>query len=263
MQTEMIQINNNFFNEQLFKMLCDNDDDDEDNLCLITNNILENDHITLDCKHKFNYSAIFNEIKNQKLKKNYKEIQYLSLGQIKCPYCRFVQKGLLPDRTDFPNIKGVNWPKSLQFKPNNCEYIFLSGKKKNTTCNKKCHGKYCSSHQKIMEKRLNKQLKTSINNDIKQKNKTEFPTNTCSYVFKRGKNKGLQCKCKKIFENGYCKTHYKSYYPNSVVNNNKIGNKNNLIKELEQVNTNFKIENLSIKGNKTIIKYNKNFTITV
>ena len=69
---------------------------------------------------------------------------------------------------------------------------------------------------------------------------------------------------KKIFENGYCKTHYKSYYPNSVVNNNKIGNKNNLIKKLEQVNTNFKIENLSIKGNKTTIKFTKkNFTVSI
>ena len=257
MQTESIQINNNFFNEQLFKMLCDDQVDDEDNLCLITNNILENNHITLDCNHKFNYSAIFNEIKNQKLNRNTKEVQYLQLGQIKCPYCRYVQKGLLPDRDNFPNIRGVNWPKSLQFKPDNCEYIFLSGKKKNTTCNKKCIGKYCPSHQKIMEKRLNKQQKSSINNDVKQKIKTEFTINTCSYVFKRGKNKGLQCKCKKIFENGYCKTHYKQYLKKQKIKKDKLFN------TLEHVNPNFKIKNLSIKGNKTTIKYNKNFTITV
>ena len=257
MQTETIQINNNFFNEELFKMLCDDNEDDHDNVCLITNNNLESDHITLDCKHKFNYSAIFNEIKNQKTIYNKKEVQYLQLSQIKCPYCRTVQKGLLPDRDNFPNIRGVNWPKSLQFKPNSCEYMFLSGKKKNMLCNKKCHNKYCPNHQKIMEKRLNKQQKLANYDNEKLSNETDNVTNTCIYIFKRGKNKNTKCKCQKIFENGYCKTHYKQFLKKQKTKKDK------LFKTLEHINPNFKIENITIKDNKTNIKFNKHCHVTI
>lgn len=226
MQSQMININNSSFNKQLLEMLCDSDDETEekpqDTHCLISNNILEEKCIKLSCGHKFNYYSIFHEIKNQKTVHNSKEVQYLQLSQIKCPYCRHVQKGLLPDRENFPKIRGVNWPKSLQFMPNSCEYIFLSGKKKHTACNKKCHGKYCPVHQKIMEKRLNK-----ANNKLKitdiSKNKTHT---TCSYMFKKGKNKGKCCPTK-LFKNGFCKTHYKKYC--SQKNNENICPKIDLI----------------------------------
>ena len=46
--------------------------------CLISDDPLEEDHITLKCGHKFNYSPIYNEIKNQKCKRNRYEIQKLS-----------------------------------------------------------------------------------------------------------------------------------------------------------------------------------------
>ena len=45
--------------------------------------------------HLFNYSAIFKEIKNQKKNPTYLETQKLSTKQIKCPYCRNIQNGLL------------------------------------------------------------------------------------------------------------------------------------------------------------------------
>ena len=35
---------------------------------------------------------------------------------------------------------------------------------------------------------------------INKSPKTEWAENTCSYIFKRGKNKGLQCRCKKPFK---------------------------------------------------------------
>ena len=38
--------------------------DDYDNICLISNEPLEKEHIT-SCKHKFNYIPIFNEIKKK------------------------------------------------------------------------------------------------------------------------------------------------------------------------------------------------------
>ena len=50
------------------------------------------------------------------------------------------------------------------------------------------------------------------NNNKKIKNNVIISTQTtCCYVFKRGKNKGVQCKCKKIHQDGLCKMHYKLY----------------------------------------------------
>jgi hypothetical protein len=73
-----------------------------------------------------------------------------------------------------------------------------------------------------MEKRLNK-----ANNKLKitdiSKNKTHA---TCTYMFKRGKNKG-KCCTTKLFENGFCKTHYKKYC--SQKNKEKICPNVNLI----------------------------------
>ena len=38
----------------------------KDDICLITQNTLDKDHISLECGHKFNYDAIFNDIINHK-----------------------------------------------------------------------------------------------------------------------------------------------------------------------------------------------------
>ena len=113
---------------------------------------------------------------------------------------------------NFAKITGINWPPSKQFKPNKCLYQFVSGKKKGLACDKKCFNKYCPSHEKIMNKRA---AKKSYNE--KKKLNEEFANlplanviidlttqayhNTCAYVFKRGKNKGNRCKCKKKFNN--------------------------------------------------------------
>ena len=56
--------------------------------------------------------------------------------------------------------------------------------------------------------------------------KTSMPT--CSYIYKRGKNKGLQCTCKKITDQKYglCKTHWKQVfkqkYKDLIVSNQNI-----------------------------------------
>tara|TARA_B100000035_G_scaffold306156_1_gene307872 strand:- start:3239 stop:3868 length:630 start_codon:yes stop_codon:yes gene_type:complete len=194
---------NSQFNKELLALLCDENTDnkgdncaeDYDNVCLISNTKLE-DAVKLVCGHTFNYNSIFNEVKGQKKYNSY-ETQVLGKWQIKCPYCRTIQNGVLPFRNNYSKINGVNWPPLHQYMPNKCKYIFLSGKKKNTTCNKSCLNEYCNTHKKIMDKRANK-INQSIN----------IPT--CQYIFKRGKNKGMSCKCKKLFNNStHCKTHYK------------------------------------------------------
>ena len=89
--------NNNNFNEELMQLLCqDDDDDDDENICLITNTKLKNNFVKLVCGHKFNYKSIFNEVKNQKKYWNHYETQKLKENEIKCPYCRTIQTGLLP-----------------------------------------------------------------------------------------------------------------------------------------------------------------------
>ena len=223
------------FQNELFELLS-TEDSVNDNVCLISNMPLEDNCITLACGHKFNYHSIFNEIKYQK-NPNHLETQKLYHNELKCPYCRTVQKGLLPSRDNFENISGVNWPKKYQYRANRCKYVYLSGKRKGTSCGKKCFNEYCEAHEKIMLKRENKQLikekqklekeqqnllkqlnkKTHANVKIyEQSVKTGIPT--CHWLYKRGKKKGMRCSCKKPFPSPpmdlintpwYCKAHHK------------------------------------------------------
>ena len=295
-------ITTNDFNNQLYLMIsqidkeCDGYDNsnNEDNLCLITCKPLTENHVTLVCGHKFNYESIFSEVKKQKLKYNHLEVTHLKKTQVKCPYCRTIQNGLLPYKDGFEKVRWVNHPEALCLLPDKCNYIFASGKKKGMKCKKGCSGEYCNSHKNIMEKRKQKEiekqkkqlekqkkklekqkkqlekqeknkknllkkqhskllkdnikLKKNQKNIIKEiqnvkiktppddpmiiklidkmldnvksmkltntKNKLkniEIPITTCCYKFKKGKNKGMQCICKKIHQDGLCKTHYNLY----------------------------------------------------
>jgi hypothetical protein len=215
------------FQNELYQLLSQESTDDD--LCLISNLPLDDNPIELSCGHKFNYHSIYNEIKYQKTHSHHLETQKLLHSEIKCPYCRTIQKGLLPCRNNYENIKGVNWPKKYQYKANICEYIFLSGKRKNIACGKKCFDKYCDGHFKIIKSRENK----------KEKKQTGTPS--CQYVYKRGKNKGNQCKCQKPYhpdKNGIslfdfpwqCKSHYKQSQSKVKKINNKVNSENIVIK---------------------------------
>ena len=67
---------NQDFNIELMKLLEDDDEDDE-NVCLIDGLPLDNTCIQLTCKHKFNYISLLQEIKVQK-KYNNLEVQKLN-----------------------------------------------------------------------------------------------------------------------------------------------------------------------------------------
>ena len=103
-QLTVIGIENtqDLFSKLLYEAL-NNDNSDEREKCLITGDNLENNYIKMTCNHCFNYEAIVNEVKAQKIKKKYNhlETQKLTKSEIKCPYCRNIQKGLLPHRKDF------------------------------------------------------------------------------------------------------------------------------------------------------------------
>lgn len=193
---------NTDFQKELYQLLSQ-DEPDDDNLCLISNLSLEENHIELYCGHKFNYNSIFQEIKYQKQQYHNLETQKLSHSEIKCPYCRTIQKGLLPCRNNYKNLHGVNWPKKYQYKPHICSYTFLSGKKKGIPCGKKCFDKYCDGHHKIIQVREAKKV-TKQNTEI-----INISPNTCKYIFKKGKKKDIQCTCKKTDEDNFCKSHHK------------------------------------------------------
>ncbi len=165
-----VECNDNNFMNELYALLSEEQTCD-DTLCLISNLPLEQKPVTLVCGHKFNYDSIFNEIKYQK-NPNHLETQKLYRSELKCPYCRTVQKGLLPSRENFQNIDGVNWPKKYQYKANRCKYVYMSGKRKGTECGKKCFDKYCDGHGKIIESREAKKALKKEKNDKKKSNLT-------------------------------------------------------------------------------------------
>lgn len=170
------------FNNKLLKLLCTNDADSEekDNRCLITNNALEADHIELVCKHKFNYVAIFTEICKQK-ETTKLESTSLKPNQVKCPYCRNVQMGLIPTNPAYPHLEsyGVNIPKKLVYKGNKCMSVIKSGKRKDEICGRKCSKVSCSIHYKV------KPMCMSV---------------LCEAKIKTGKRKGLLCGARCIKE---------------------------------------------------------------
>ena len=262
------------FNEELMKLLEEEEDSDQENNCLISGEKLDDNFISLECNHKFNYKYIYNEVHKQKTQPWHSEVNKVKNTQLKCPYCRNIQTGLLPFRNGFPKVKYVNWPPTLMMLPDKCIYTFASGKRKGQSCGKKCSGKYCLSHEKIMLNREKKQLEKEKAKLEKAKAKSKAkldkikaemnkkldelspaminlvlstpnicPVVTCGYKFKKGKSKGENCQCKKIFKDGLCKFHYKKHV--KALEKKKA--------ELEKVNENIKIKTVNYNQNGNLI----------
>jgi hypothetical protein len=108
-----------FFSE-LYKSLDNEIPSDDSNRCLITNELLTNNHVILNCGHKFNYIPLYHDLVNHKKKFNYLEnrLTKLKMNEIRCPYCRIKQIVLLPYYEDLglAKINGVNY-----YDPNNME----------------------------------------------------------------------------------------------------------------------------------------------
>ena len=109
------------FQEELYKLL-DEPSDDENEVCQITSLHLKDNFVTLECKHHFNYEALYKEIYKQKyefktydpntLTKN--DLQKFHNSKldyfIKCPYCRNIQFTILPyyKELGLKEIYGIN-----------------------------------------------------------------------------------------------------------------------------------------------------------
>jgi hypothetical protein len=88
------------------------DDVELNNTCLITNMPLTDNSVKLICGHMFNYVPLFNDIRNHKIKFNNMESTAgtLKLNEIRCPYCRNIQTGVLPyyEELGVQLMNGVN-----------------------------------------------------------------------------------------------------------------------------------------------------------
>jgi hypothetical protein len=185
------------FNAQLLLLLCESDNniDNEKQTCLISGEDLQDDHITLKCNHKFNYVPLVNELINQK---QYTQLEIINLKQyeVKCPYCRSIQQGVIPynEKYNIDKISGVNWPPSKLYKGNTCSAILKSGKRKGLKCSKACSGVYCSRH-------------------IPKVNITKKVYVCCGVQLKSGKRKGELCGSRCTDDEGIkhkmCKRHLK------------------------------------------------------
>lgn len=207
------------FYKELFEAVCDNtiskpNDNDNIELCLITDQPLTENFITLSCNHKFNYLPLFEEIKRQKNINytNYLETTHLKINEIKCPYCRSIQPKLLPYISSMGEdtlIKGVTIPKKYSMNMIKCPKVIKYGKRKGKECGKNCDkfDGFCKTHIKLIN---NKEV---ITNDIINKdnnNKDGMDENNllcCTVTLKYGKRKGNNCNAKS-FKNNMCKRHY-------------------------------------------------------
>ena len=88
--------NNINFYEELYKSLDEPEPTSEIETCLITNLPLTENYVQLECKHKFNYVPLYNDILIHKKTFNRLERRMLDAREIRCPYCRNIQKTLLP-----------------------------------------------------------------------------------------------------------------------------------------------------------------------
>ncbi len=192
-----------------------------DNVCLISSEKLEDDYIEFICKHKFNYKSIFYEILKQKkhLKNknthNNLEIQKLSKYQMKCPYCRKIQNGILPPKIGWPPTRYINWPPSQTLQIKDCIYKFITGKRKSQECGKKCPVSYCDLHLKIIKKREKKKEDKKIK-AASAASATSTTSDTSTVSINPNKCKAITLKgkqCSRNPKNGptYCYIHSKKY----------------------------------------------------
>jgi hypothetical protein len=106
---------------------------DETKVCLLSKMPLEYGHITLPCKHVYNFMPLYNEVLSQKtnpeLLKNVYHVK-LSKNSIKCPYCRAIHvNALLPYIVGDKRVAGVNGPSTMCMDaPFKCQHSVMVSK---------------------------------------------------------------------------------------------------------------------------------------
>ena len=177
------------FNQLLIEGIFENEIVEE--TCLISDESLEDNYITLNCGHKFNYDSIYNQIKTSKINKRsgrYRNNISVKINQFQCPYCRKIQTGLIPHRNGYDRVVGLNWPPKMYDKKyvKKCCHIFKRGKNKGKECGILTYdGNYCKKHTKYVSKK--------ISNECGLHWKQGRILGICQHILLRGPNKGKKC----------------------------------------------------------------------
>ena len=254
----LIEGNINFYDE-LYKSLDNSKIEEskehvnENHLCLISQKSLTENYVVLECNHKFNYNAIFHDVLNHKKKFNTLERHSLKINEIRCPYCRNIQKKLLPHVEGFPKVHGINYIDEENINGQYFRMGYIRGKcsYQDEKC-QKCDNVivkmmlsdsklYCYSHysqvihklikekqEKMKEEKMKKKMaalqkkqeekqkKLEAKNAEKQKKLEEKQAlGTCVSILKTGVNKGKACGCQVMNSNsnGLCSRHHKLSLP--------------------------------------------------
>lgn len=160
----------------------------DDAKCLITGDPLGPYFVTLKCSHTFNYLPLYNELITQKCVKNTLEVVRLGANQLKCPYCRTIQNGILPFHTELsasaPLMYAVNTidiAHNTRLKCNYVKYtdgaglpVFCSYESSSFSTLESDNKTYCSVHyynmKLIAQKQAKKQQMLDAKNKIKEEN---------------------------------------------------------------------------------------------
>ena len=192
MSNYIVEGNIDFFKE-LYKSLDEEETKEDDyamdtDLCLITNQPLENHYVKMNCGHKFNYVPLYKYLINYKQKFNSMENskQKLDINEIRCPYCRCRQSELLPYYDDIKGVKKINGINNefvkniynIGIKNPCCSYKICNDSSINLFCGKyftgqlpdkykeKDQGYFCNFHIKIIIKTIEKEEKEKIKKQI-------------------------------------------------------------------------------------------------
>jgi hypothetical protein len=174
-------------------------EDNEENCCLLTKEQLNHIHITLACGHKFNYVPLYREVIAQKTiglsSTGYYTSHSLKRNEIKCPYCRNVQDKLLPylNYDGVKKIFNVNHPVKLTMTSQPCMYsVNVNSKKckKNSACKEFATEYYNGTYV------CNKHYDLSITAaPVVSEISASSPASPykCGVILRYGKNKGSPC----------------------------------------------------------------------
>lgn len=221
----ILEGNINFYDE--LNKLDSDDEDDNDNepLCLLTNLPLDKNSIKLSCNHEFNLLPLYKEVVQQKTHtvSSYLNTDKLAYNQIKCPYCRQKMDYLLPHvrlNKAMSFLSGVNAPEKMCMDFHTCDHTFKSGKNKDQSCSKTAYfdvtGCYCTTHHTYA---LKQKQKTPKSCNTKSSSSTTTSTNEtgnsvidsptlCQAILKSGKRVGQVCGSKiKCKNDPFCRRH--------------------------------------------------------
>lgn len=144
--------------------------DEFENRCLISHEVLEDRHITLPCKHSFNYVPLYTAILLEKEAPNDFR-SFLGRNALRCPYCREVFDQVLPyyERDGVKRVRGVNAnPPSSTMACFQCAHVFKDARACAVPAHITSVGTYCAKHAAACQQRHARQQRERCNAPLKR-----------------------------------------------------------------------------------------------